>query len=333
MRMRPIQRRSRWHLIAACAAAAALALSACGGASDQRVIAGSQADGLADTERVDPSELGPRELVLAALNAQLAESSRGSATTDMGDAGSTTFEYEIDEHGNTRITTYQQLVPGDPDSRSFNESLIVDGVGYIRFSLPDEQLDGSGIEIPDGWMTMGRETMELFGVSCGPPVPGAGLDSDACVPPNDLSGMTEFVLEATIVGQEAVRGAETIRVQSTLDFKSLMEAALGGDSDASFMDLMIAIMPSEVPIELWVDDDLRVHRMSMDVTPDLEALGEQLGEEIEEAPTTVLVMDFYDFGADIVIEAPSPDEIVGELGEWLGELGFPGLVEDTISTV
>ena len=328
-----MQRRARWQSLAALIAAAAFAISACGGSSDQRVIAGNQAEGLAGTERLDPSELAPRELVVAALNAQLEESSRGSATTDMGEAGSNTIEYEIDEHGNTRTTTYQQLVPDDPDSVSFHEALIVDGVGYIRFSFPEEQLGDSGIDIPDGWMKMGRESMELFGVSCGPPVPGSGLDSDACVPPNDLSGMADFVLEAAIVGQETVRGMETIRVHTALDFKSLMQAALGDDSDAGFMDLIVAIMPDELPIELWVDDDLRVHRMSMDITPNLEALGEELGEEIDEAPTTVVVMEFYDFGADIVIEAPPPDEVVGEVGDWLEDLGFPSLSEDPISTV
>ncbi len=251
----------------------------------------------------------------------------------MGDAGSNTAEYEIDAYGNTRTTTSQQLVPGDPDSLSSHEVLLVDGVAYIRFFIPEGQLGESGIEIPDGWMTMGRETMEMFGVICGPPVPASALDSEACVPPNDLSGMTDFVLEASIVGRESVRGVETIRVQSALDFKSLMEAALGDGSAEGFMDLVVAMMPSELPMELWVDDDLRVHRMSMDVTLNLAALGEELGEEIDEVPTLIVVMDFYDFGADITIDAPPADEIVGEVGEWLEKLGFLGLIENPISTV
>ncbi|WP_420438149.1 hypothetical protein [Candidatus Poriferisodalis sp.] len=332
MKMRPTQRRSKQKLLTVLIVAAVLTLSACGPSSDQRVIAGNQADGLAGVDRPDPSELTARELVLAAMSLQVSESSRASATTDMGDAGSNTAEYEIDAYGNTRTTTFQQLVPGDPGSLSSHEVLDVDGVGYIRLSIPDEQLGESEIEIPDGWMTMGRETMELFGVSCGPPVPGSVLDSEACVPPNDLSGMTDFVLEAAIVGRESVRGVETIRVQSALDFKSLMEEALDDGSVEGFMDLVVAMMPSELPLELWVDDDLRVHRMSMDVTPNLEALGEELGEEIDEVPTVIVVMDFYDFGADITIEAPPADEIIGEFGEWLEKLGFPGLVADPIST-
>lgn len=339
MKNRFTQRRSRWWLSAAFVAAAALAIGACGGASDQQVIAGNQADGLANTERPDPSELSARELVIAAMNADFAESSRGSATTDGGEAGSATTEYEVDEHGNTRATTYQQLIPGDPDSLGMYELLLVDDALYMRISVPDGLLDESGSEIPDGWlpdgwMTAGRETMELFGISCGPPLPGSALDSEACAPPNDLSGMADFVLEAAIVGNEPVRGVETIRVRTALDFKSLMEAALGNDTDGSFLDLVIAMMPSEVPIELWVDDDLRVHRVSMDVTPNLEALEEELGEEIDEVPGTIIVMDFYDFGADIVIEAPPPGEIVGEFGEWLEKLGFPAVLnEDPISTV
>ncbi len=332
MKMRPTQRRSKQKLLTALLVAAALTLSACGASSDQQVIAGNQADDLAGVGRPVPSELTARELVLAAMSLQVSESSRASATTDMGDAGSNTAEYEIDAYGNTRTTTFQQLVPGDPGSLSSYEVLDVDGVGYIRLSIPDEQLGESEIEIPDGWMTMGRETMELFGVSCGPPVPGSALDSEACAPPNDLSGMTDFVLDAAIVGRESVRGVETIRVQSALDFKSLLEEALDDGSVEGFMDLVVAMMPSEVPFQLWVDDDLRVHRMSMDVTSNLEALAEELGEEIDEVPTVIVVMDFYDFGADITIEAPPADEIIGEFGEWLERLGFPGLVEDPIST-
>ena len=332
IKMRPTQRRSTPKLLTALIVAAVLTLSACGASSDQQVIAGNQADGLAGFDRPDPSELTARELVIATMSLQVSESSRAFATTDVGDAMSETSEYEIDAYGNTRTVTYQQSVPGDPDSWSFHEVLIVDDVGYIRLTIPEELLGESEIEIPDGWMTMGRETMELFGVSCGPPVPGSALDSESCVPPNDLSGMTDFVLEAAIVGRESVRGVETIRVQSALDFKSLMEAALGDDSVEGFMDLVVAVMPSEIPIELWVDDDFRVHRMKMDITPNLEALGEELGEEGDEVSTVIVEMHFYDFGADITIEAPPAEEIVGEFGEWLEKLGFPGLVEDPIST-
>ena len=262
------------------------------------------------------------------MNAQVGESSRGSATTRIDDVDALTVELEIDELGNTRTTQFQQLEPEDPDSLSSYETLVVDGVGYIRFSFPEELVGESGIEIPDGWMTMGRETMELFGIICGPPVPGSGLDSEACAPPNDLSDMADFVLEAAVVGQETVRGVETSRVQSALDFKSLLESVLDDSSDVGFMDLIVAMMPSELPVELWIDDDLRLHRMSMDLTLNVEALGEELGEEIGEAPTSVVVMDFYDFGADIIIEAPSPDEIVGEVGDWLQQLGILGLFGD-----
>ena len=331
MNLRPKRRRSTPKLLAAIIAAAVVAISACGGQSDQEVIAGNQADGLAGVDRPDPSELSARELVIAAMNGQVGESSRGSATTRIGDVDGPTIELEIDERGNTRTTQFQQLASEDPDSLMSHEALLVDGVGYIRFSFPEDLFSESGIEIPDGWMTMGRETMELFGISCGPPVPGSGLDGEACAPPNDLSDMTDFVLEAIVIGQETVRGVETNRVQSALDFKSLMEAALDNGSDVGIMDLIVAMMPSEIPVELWIDDDLHIHRMSMDLTLNVEAFGEELGEEIDEVPTAVVVMDFYDFGADIIIEAPPPDEVVGEVGEWLEKLGILGLFGDPIA--
>ncbi|MYA25807.1 MAG: hypothetical protein F4091_12515 [Acidimicrobiales bacterium] len=314
MNMRPMRRRTRWQPLAALIAAAVFAISACGGTSDQQVIAGSQADGLANTERLDPSELSARELVVAAMSAEVAESSVAVVSTDAGDDVSNLMIYEIDEHGNMRMSMVQETGPDDSDALSSVEILMVDGVGYARMQIPEELLAGSDIEIPTGWMTVGRETFELLGISCGPPLPGSGRDGDACVPPNDVSGMAEFVLDASIVGPETVRGVETIRVRSALDFRSLMEMALGDDSDGSFVDLMLAMMPDELPIELWVDDDLRIHRMSMDLTPDLEALGEELGQEIDEVPTVVVLMEFSDFGADITIEAPPPDEIVGEFG-------------------
>lgn len=331
MKVRPLQLRSGWTLLAALVAAAALAVSACGGgSSDQQVIAGSQAEGLAGVEKPELSELSARELVIATMTADLAESSRLRVTTETGGAARQE-ESEIDEYGNTRTITRFGFGLDDPELEASVEMLVVDDEVYGRIGFPEELLDESGFEFPDGWMTVGRETMELFGVSCGPPVPGSGTDGEECVPPNDLSEMADFVLEATIVGQETVRGVETIRVRTAIDFKSLMEAALGDDSDVSFMDLIIATMPSEVPMELWVDDDFRVHRMSMDITVDTAALGDMLGEEIEEEPTQRVVMDFYDFGADIVIEAPPPDEIVGEFGDWLEDLGFPFLIDEVVS--
>lgn len=341
MNLRPKRRRSARPLLAAIVAAAVLAISACGGSPDQEVIAGSQADGLADVDRPDPSELSARELVLAAMNAEHTESSRVRTTTDAGGAdGSAQEQYsEIDEHGNTRTITHIGVGLDDPEAQASVEMLMVDDVVYARVSMPEELyddvpeelLDELGIEFPDGWLTMGRETMELLGLNCGPPVPVSGPDSDECVPPNDLSEMTDFVLEATIVGRETVRGVETIRVQSALDFKSLMDETLGEAVDGGLMGLTLALMPSELPIELWVDDDLRTHRMSMDLTLNFEALSEALGEEIDETPTVVIVTDFYDFGADITIEAPSPDEIVGEFGEWLDDLGFADFLEDRMS--
>ncbi len=266
------------------------------------------------------------------MSAQQTESSRVRVATE-GDGGFAQEQYsEIDEHGNTRTFIRHGLEPYDPETQSIVEVLMVDDVVYARLSTPAEVLDDSGIEFPDGWMTMGRETMELLGFNCGPAVPASGPDSEECVPPNDFAGMAEFVLEATIVGRETVRGVETIRVESVLDYKSLMELALGDAVDDGLMELVLASMPGELPIELWIDDDLRTHRMSMELTLSFEALNEELGSEIDEASTVVSVMDFYDFGADITIEAPPPDEIVGEFGEWLEDLGFPGLIDDPMAT-
>lgn len=340
MNLRPKRRRSTPKLLAAIVAAAVLVISACGGQSDQEVIAGNQADGLAGVDRPDPSELSAQELVIAAMNAEQTESSRVRTTTDAGGAdGAAQEQYsEIDEHGNTRTITRIEVGLDDPEAQASVEILMVDDVVYGRVSMPEELyddvpeelLDELGIEFPDGWLTMGRETMELLGFNCGPPVPASGPDSDECLPPNDLSGMADFVLEATIVGSETVRGVETIRVRSVLDFKSLMEEALGETVDGGLMALTLAMMPSEVPIELWVDDDLRTHRMRMELALNFEALSEALGEEIDEEPAVVVVMEIYDFGADITIEAPSPDEIVGEFGEWLEDLGFADFLEDPI---
>lgn len=363
MNLRPKRRRSIPKLLsAAIIAASVLVVSACGGLPDRQVIAASQADDLVPTvtterrdpptaertqppqaddlvptdttqpsaPRVDPSELSARELVIAAMSAQDSESSRVRTTTDSDGADGFAQEQhsEIDAHGNTRTITRIGAGLEDPEAQTSVEMLMVDGVVYGRFSVPEELHDESGIEFPDGWMTMGRETMELLGLNCGPPLPASAPGSDECVPPNDLSEMADFVLEAAIVGRETVRGVETIRVESALDFKSLMEAALSEAADGGLMGLMLALMPSEVPIELWVDDDLRAHRIRMDLTLNLAALGEEFGSETDETPTVVTVMDFYDFGADITIEVPPLDEIVGEFGEWLEDLGFPGLIDD-----
>ncbi|WP_423919096.1 hypothetical protein [Candidatus Poriferisodalis sp.] len=320
------------QLFAGFIVAAVIAASACGSSSDQEVIAGGVADELAGTGSLDTAKLDARELVLAAMNTPPTVAMRATVTSDMGPAGSTAIHYEIDKNANMRMTMLQDAGLEDAEAQVGSEILIIDGVGYARFILPDEVLAESDIEIPVGWLTLGRETMELLGVSCGPPIPGSGLNSEACTPPNDVSEMSDYVLAATIVGSETVHGVETTRIQTALDFKSLLEAALDENSGDSLMALMLATFPDEIATELWIDADLRIHRMSLDMTLDVAAFGEELGTDIDadrdESQRIVSVMEFYDFGADITIEAPPPEEIVGEFGEWLEKLGFSTEISD-----
>jgi hypothetical protein len=69
---------------------------------------------------------------------------------------------------------------------------------------------------------------------------------------------------------------------------------------------MQGLLGSEMPVDVWIDDDGLLRRMSMDMS----VAGQ----------TAHLQMEIWDYGVDVNVEAPPADQ-VGDMGSMLGDLG------------
>lgn len=131
---------------------------------------------------------------------------------------------------------------------------------------------------------------------------------------NDPSQVLTYLNGATSVtesGSENIDGFETTRYDLTIDYraaKDLAPARLEAAYDSIIVDLEIERAPGMA----WVDEDGFVRRMSYEWT---------LGPEVTGAPaetTQIVELEFSEFGRDVTIELPPPDEVV-DFNELVGE--------------
>jgi hypothetical protein len=118
-----------------------------------------------------------------------------------------------------------------------------------------------------------------------------------------LRGMTNI----QAVGEEDVRGVPTTHYTGVVDLESLAkkDPSLKGSID----QLVAQTGLGRIPVEVWVDDENFVSRMKQS----FEGATFGPGMQLDMTMTTEL----YDFGADVNVEVPAPDEVV-ELSELVG---------------
>ena len=160
------------------------------------------------------------------------------------------------------------------------------------------------------------------------------LPPDARRPPADcdLLGETGAFLEAAsepeIVGREDVRGVEATRVRFQVSLLDLMGEALGMEPDdgetseagafddtasdpfAEGLDQFFGFLDAGFEVEVWIDDESLIRRLTFDLASMFAGLaGEDAGAEM---PSSLMTLEFYDFDADISVDAPPPEVIVDE---------------------
>jgi LppX_LprAFG lipoprotein len=172
------------------------------------------------------------------------------------------------------------------------------------FALPDVYMRypaGLLPGIPEGksWIKLdleklGREAGFDFGqlMQAGQSDPSQGLQF--------LRGVTD----TQAVGDEDVRGVSTTHYTGVVDLQRLADKdpALKGTVDA----LIAQAGLTRIPVEVWVDDENFVRRMKQS----FEGATFGPGMQLDMTMTTEL----YDFGSDVKVEVPSPDDVV-DLGE------------------
>ena len=341
--------KARWARCAVGLAALALAAAACGGDSDTdetaddvvtaATVAGTEAPATeapattAAATTAAPTTVAElpadaMELLVQAFENSAERSVRGDMQMDMGELATVAMHFEGDGRQNFSMTmSFDEMMGADGPAGFGFEIRFVDGVQYLQFVVPEELRALVGDELPEGWFTLDAETAAAMGIVCPSALPGETPVDGACRLPNDYTNQIEFVTSAEIIGRELIDGRSTTHVRATLDFAAMTEELVaepeGADGSVPFLGDMFS---GEITYDIWIDQYGLTRRLSVDVGPLMEELMGDLDESETEGMEEELaglfdisnVMNFYDYDADITIEAPPPDEIIGDFGDLMG---------------
>jgi hypothetical protein len=135
-----------------------------------------------------------------------------------------------------------------------------------------------------------------------------------------LDSLAQAGGEVSVVGTEELRGVPTTRYRVVFDVEDL--ATLDPDAYAELQEAA-AVGLDELPMDLWIDDQERIHRYLFEVAgADLGDFGsdDTLGQ-------MRVQFDFSDYGGRVEVDPPPADQVtdIAELGDLFG--GLSGLEE------
>jgi hypothetical protein len=103
------------------------------------------------------------------------------------------------------------------------------------------------------------------------------------------------------IGPELVRGVETTHYQLVYDKESLLESAPAGER--AELEEELEQFGDDLVIDVWMDDEY-LYKIFFDID------GTQIeSEEGDSFERMTMTYEIYDYGADIVIEAPPADQV------------------------
>jgi len=190
-----------------------------------------------------------------------------------------------------------------PMAAMFEEPMIVRTVGtssYISWSLFSLLTGGDAT-----WLESDASDADAITSSFGASGNGSPIDF--------LAALEEANADITELGTEEVRGVNTTHLRAVVDLAEL-DASLTDDERATLERDLGGLTVSEFPIEFWLDDQGLVRRYSMDFSELASAEG-----DIERAG---MVFEFFDYGADISIEAPPAEDVMSADELDPGAFGF-----------
>jgi hypothetical protein len=153
------------------------------------------------------------------------------------------------------------------------------------------------------WVSMPAEQSDMADdvtPNTAPTDPGAFLES-----------FQEAEGEVEVVGSEEIRGISTTHYRIMIDeqwAETLTEEEMGDLEEQGFSP------DATFPLDLWVDDDGLVHRMS------IVAEASQLEDAEGEFESMTMTFDFFDFGQPVTIEPPPADQVT-DMDELMGGFG------------
>lgn len=226
-------------------------------------------------------------------------------------AGFTTTGEGVVDFENQRGSLTMQL-PSLGGTSLGDLELVYDGtVLYYRASsfFPDA---------PTPWVSLdiARVSEELTGTDLSQLSQGSGND-----PSNSLALLQGVADDVEEVGTEEVRGVETTHYRAMIDIQRAIEAQ-GAVADREQFEAFVEQFGTEpIPVEVWLDDEGRAVRTRYD-----QPIPETPGAPVPPDARVSLTIELYDFGVDVPIEIPPPEEVTD-----LTDIGI-GAAEDLNST-
>lgn len=224
---------------------------------------------------------GDNPIALLAQNMQDAGGARMAmemSLSNMGEDVEATMEGEVDFASGDARVNMQIAAPSSPGFLEY-KMLVVDQVMY--FQPPGmEETSGKWLKLEVGAM---------------PGMSSMGMDPQSYV--DFLQGASE---ELGTIGEEVVRGVPTTHYRVEIDLDTLFETFMG-TSDMSGPDLekIRSELGDTLPVEVWIDGQGLLRRETVEL-----AIGE--GDPMQ------LSLEVFDYGIDVEVEAPGPDEILEE---------------------
>lgn len=303
-----------------------------GGESD----AGSDEPGEASAaDDGDPAAPVDAEALLASATTVLdGRSVRGEATIEFTPVVEMSTSFEFDAEGDLAAKVelppgFDSEFPADADA----EMRYVGGVVYVRQPVPAENLAELGVD--EAWYVAEpaatddamAQAMGSPGVMCIFPQVIAEPIAD-CDPVGETGALLEAATGAEIVSRQDVRGVETTRVRFLVSLLDLVGETLGiepedgetgegeggafddtaSDPFAEGVEQIFGFLDAEFEIDVWIDDENLIRRLSFDLASLFAGIAGP--EAAADMPSSQLTLEFYDFDADISVDAPPPELLV-----------------------
>jgi len=288
-------------------------------------------------DSADPPPVDAGMLLASATTELDGRTVRGEATIELAPGFEFSTSFESDAEGD--LAAMIELPPGmDPEfpGGADAEMRYVGGVVYLRPPVTAETLAELGVD--EAWYVAEpaadfdpmAQAMGSAGVMC--IFPQALADAfEECDPLGDAGTFLEAASEPEVVGHQDVRGVETTRVRFLVTLMDLAGEAMGmvpddGEAETSeegvfddsasdpfaegFDQIFGFLEDAAFEVDVWIDDDSLIRRLAFDLASMFAGLaGGDAGAEI---PSSLITLEFYDFDADISVDAPPPEAIVDE---------------------
>ena len=116
------------------------------------------------------------------------------------------------------------------------------------------------------------------------------------------------------IGQEKIRGASTTHYRAVMDLKKAA-AQEGPEAQKAYDKMIEQTGTSEIPIDVWLDEQGRARRFAMDMTTTVPMPASDPsagGTTTEEKIRVTTTEDIFDFGVPVNVSPPPPEKTMSQ---------------------